>query len=117
MNRTAMAFPVAPGVSSDRINSVSEMFRSRPEEYLESRRSLGVLLERAYHQPTPMGDFVVAYIETEGDAAETMGKGAVSELAIDRDFARLVKEIHGIDLTAPPAGPPPETLGDWTDTA
>ena len=115
MERTVMAFPVKPGATAEQVDSVSAMFRSRPEEYRESRRRTGVSLERAYHQPTPMGDFVVVYLETEGSAAEAMGKGAASELSIDQDFVRLVNEVHGIDVTAPPAGPPPETVGVWTD--
>lgn len=115
MERTVMAFPVKPGATAEQVDSVSAMFRSRPEEYRESRRRTGVTLERAYHQPTPMGDFVVVYLETEGSAAEAMGKGAASELSIDQDFVRLVNEVHGIDVTAPPAGPPPETVGVWTD--
>ncbi|MGH2596450.1 MAG: DUF6176 family protein [Actinomycetota bacterium] len=115
MERTVMAFPVKPGATAEQVDSVSAMFRSRPEEYRESRRRTGVSLERAYHQPTPMGDFVVVYLETEGSAAEAMGKGAASELSIDQDFVRLVNEVHGIDVTAPTAGPPPETVGVWTD--
>jgi hypothetical protein len=27
----------------------------------------------------------------------------------------MVFEVHGIDVTAPPQGAPPETLGAWTD--
>lgn len=115
MERTAIAFPVKSGVSSEEIDSVSSMLRSRPEEYRESRRSLGVSLERAYLQPTPMGDFVVAYQETEAPAGETLEKMARSELPIDREFARLVMEVHGVDVTAPLPGPPPETIGAWTD--
>lgn len=115
MERTVMAFPVTPGATAEQVGSISEMFRSRPDEYRESRRRTGVSLERVYHQPTPMGDFVVAYIESEGSAAEAMAKGAASELSIDQDFVRLVNEVHGIDVTAAPVGPPPETVGVWND--
>ena len=62
-----------------------------------------------------MGSFVVAYVESEGAAGETMGKMAASELQFDQDFARLVKEIHGVDITEPPHGAPPETVGNWVD--
>jgi hypothetical protein len=110
-----MAFPVKPGATSERVDSISAMFRSRPEEYRESRRGTGVSLERVYHQPTPMGDFVVVYIESEGSAGEALAKGAASELSLDQDFVRMVNEIYGIDVTAPPVGPPPETVGVWTD--
>jgi hypothetical protein len=115
MERTVMAFPVVPGATAEQVDSVSAMFRSRPGEYRESRRSTGVSLERVYHQPTPMGDFVVVYIESEGSAAEALAKGAASELSIDQDFVRLVNAVHGIDVTAAPVGPPPETTGVWID--
>lgn len=115
MERTVMAFPVKPGATQEEIESISSMFRSRPEEYRESRGATGVTMERVYHQPTPMGDFVVVYIESAGSAGEALAKGAASELSIDQDFVRLVKEIHGIDVTAPPVGPPPETIGVWVD--
>ena len=115
MEHTAIAFPVKPGATSNEIDAISMLFRTRPQEYRESRRRLGVSLERAYHQPTPMGDFVVAYMESEGAWADQIGKVASSELAIDQEFVRLVNEIHGIDMTAPPPGPPPETVGVWTD--
>lgn len=91
------------------------MFRARPDEYLESRARLGVSMERAYHQPTPMGDFVVAYMESEGPGPDTLAKIVTSDLSIDKEFIRLVNEIHGIDLTVPPSGPPPDTVGVWVD--
>ena len=112
MERTAAAFPVLPGRNAE---DVGQILRSRPEEYRESRRNLGITLERAYLQPTPMGDFVISYAETDGNAAEAFAKMGTSELEINRDFVRMVKEVHGIDLSAPPAGPPPETVGSWTD--
>jgi hypothetical protein len=112
MERTASAFPVLPGKSAAEI---VDMWRSRPDEYRDSRRNLGITLERGYHQSTPMGDFAVAYLETEGSPAEAFAKVGASELEIDRDFVRMVKDVHGIDLTAPPPGPPPETIAVWTD--
>lgn len=115
MERTVLAFPVKPGASIEEIESISNMFKSRPDEYRESRDRLGVSLERAYHQPTPMGDFVVVYAESETSAADVAAKTASSDLPFDRDFARLAKEVHGVDITAPPQGAPPETVGVWTD--
>jgi hypothetical protein len=115
MERTVMAFPVKPGATPEEIDAIAKMFRIRPAEYRESRNHLGISLERAYHQPTPMGDFVSTYVESEGSAGEAVAKMAASELAIDQEFARLVNEVHGVDLTSPPEGPPPETIGVWTD--
>lgn len=91
------------------------MFKARPDEWRESRDRQGVSLERGYLQDTPTGAIVIAYIETEGPGAEAIGRIGTSDLQIDKDFVRMVKEIHGVDLAAPPEGPPPETLGVYTD--
>ena len=32
-----------------------------------------------------------------------------------RFFAETVKEVHGIDITQPPEGPPPEIVAEWSD--
>src|SRR5205085_1282398 len=115
MERTAMVFPVRQGATQEEAESIAQMFKDRPDEYRESRAALGMTFERAYHQATPMGDFIIVYVESEADAGETIGKMLASERQFDRDFVRMVKELHGIDMTQPPPGPPPETMGDWTD--
>jgi hypothetical protein len=112
MSRTALVFPVLPG--KDAKDIATEM-KSRPREYEESRRRLGITMERAYVQHTPMGDFVTAYIEAEGDLMEAFAKLPSSDLEIDRYFVKAVKEIHGADLTQPMPGPLPETVAAWVD--
>src|SRR5438132_3956695 len=115
MERTAMAWPVKPAKTQEEIGSIAQLFKDRPDEYRESRRALGISLERAYHQPTPMGDFVLAYVESEAGPGPTIAQMVGSDRQLDKDFARMVNEVHGIDITAPPAGPAPETIGVWTD--
>ena len=72
-------------------------------------------LERAYLQKTPMGSFVVGYIESEHDLATTLAALGDMSNPLNKKFADLVKEVHGVDLTGPPPGPPPETIGEWRD--
>jgi hypothetical protein len=115
MVRVALIFPVPHGKTADEVKSISEEFKRRPDVYAESRRRVGVTLERAYLQTTPMGMFVVAYNESTADFGETSAACARSELDIDKYFVKAVREIHGIDLTQPPQGPPPETVGEWVD--
>ena len=112
MSRTALVFPVVPGKDAREIATELE---SRPREYEQSRRRLGITMERAYLQHTPMGDFVTAYIEAEGDVLEKFGKLASSDLDIDRYFVKATREIHGADLTQPMPGPAPETVAAWVD--
>jgi len=114
MTRMALVFPVLPG--KDARDIATEM-KSRPREYEQSRKRLGITMERAYLQHTPMGDFVTSYIEAEGDLGEAFGKLATSDLDIDRYFAQAVREIHGADLSQPMPAPLPETVAAWIDPA
>lgn len=56
---------------------------------------------------------------TGGDrkALDVVRACAEQATEIDRFFAAKVKEVEGIDITEVPAGPPPQTAGEWVDTA
>ncbi len=112
MSRTALVFPVLPGKDA---RDIANEMKSRPREYEQSRRRLGITMERAYLQHTPMGDFVTSYVEAEGEVLGKFGKLATSDLDIDRYFVKAVREIHGADLTQPLPGPAPETVAAWID--
>jgi len=113
-SRQALVFPVLPGKDA---RDIANELKSRPREYEESRKRLGITMERAYLQHTPMGDFVTAYIEAEGDVLEKFGKLASSDLDIDRYFVKASKEIHGAYVSQPLPGPAPETVAAWVDPA
>jgi hypothetical protein len=112
MNRVALPSPVLPGKDA---RAIAELLNSRPDQYVESRRRQGITLERAYLQTTPMGSFVVAYIESEGSFADVNAALLQSDLDIDREFLRLLSEIHGFNPAEASAGPVPETIGEWID--
>jgi hypothetical protein len=115
MAQFALVFPAAEGKSDTELKSIAEMFRGDPEGYRASRQRLGETLERAYLQKTPMGSFVVAYVETSKELSDWMATLASSDLPIDRRFLEMVQELHGLDLTQPMPGPLPETLAAWVD--
>jgi hypothetical protein len=115
MPRYALPFPVAPGRTDADARSIAEYFKAHMDEYRASRSRLSVNLERAYLQPTPMGSVVIGYVEVEQDFSLGVANLLSSDLDIDRRFLAMVADIHGIDLRQPPAGPPPETIGVWTD--
>ena len=113
MARYAFPVPVLPGKVA---RSVSDVYKGRQAEYEESRRQKGMTLERVYVMPTPMGDFVTVYLESDGDYETTLRLIATSTLPIDVDFRAAVLEVHGIDTSQPPPpGPPPEVVGHWRD--
>src|SRR5450755_1511590 len=115
MNRVALPFPVLPGMTEADIRSIADRFTAEPEAYRESRRRAGVTLERAYWQHTPMGDFVIGYSESDRSATDVLRAFAEQATEIDRFFVAAVKEVHGIDITDVPEGPPPQTVGEWVD--
>lgn len=117
MTRICLPFPVLSGKTETDVRRIGEHFNEDPQGYAESRRRSGVTLERAYLQTTPMGSFVVAYLEGDKPLAEMLAAPAQSDLEIDRYFVQAVKEIHGVDLTQAPTGPAPELLGEWVDPA
>jgi hypothetical protein len=95
--------------------SIERRTLANPSGYAESRKRLGITLERAYLMSTPMGNAVISYVESEkpfGDVARGM---ATSDLEADRTFVSMVAKIHGVDMRQPPAGHPPETIGEWVD--
>jgi len=117
MNRTVLVFPVLEGKTEADIRRIADRFQADPEGYFESRNRAGVTLERAYWQHTPMGDFVIAYSESDRSAADVVGAYSGQATEIDRFFVATVKEVHGVDITEVPDGPPPQTVGEWVDPA
>lgn len=115
MARYVLPFPVVPGTSDDEVKAAAKQFRAKASEYRESRKRAGVTLERTYLMKTPAGTFVIAYVEGSKSYAEVIRAFLDPSLEINRWFADFVKRVHGIDLTQPPAGPPPETVGEWSD--
>jgi hypothetical protein len=113
--RYAIPFPVAPGKTDADAAGIAEHFRANMDAYRDSRKRLGTTMERAYLQPTPMGSIVVAYVETEHSFGDWIKGILTSDLEIDRQFIEMVADIHGVDIRKPPAGPPPETIGQWID--
>jgi hypothetical protein len=63
-----------------------------------------------------MGDFVVAYLESDKSAADVIATFNEKVSEIDRFFADTVGEITGVDIAGLPDGPPPETVGEWVDS-
>ena len=115
MYRYALPYPIAPGKTEADIQTITSLLRDHIEEYRESRGRLGLTVERAFLQRTPMGPFVIAYLESDRDPETSTRLLAASDLEIDRRFIELVAEVHGVDLRQPPPGPPPETVAEWVD--
>src|SRR4051812_14303038 len=106
----AIAVPILPGKTEHFKKFTDALRTTRNEEFVQSRNQLNVH-ERTFLQHTPMGDMIVVTLEGENpQAAFTNFAQANNEFT--KWFTKEVKEIHGIDLTNPPAGSLPELIVD-----
>ena len=104
----AFAAPILPGKSEAWKAACAEISGSRKEEYLASRRALGITKEVACLQQTPQGDFAVVYIEA--GVSDIMQRMLAATDSFSNWFSEAVlKEIHGIDRSGP-MPPTPEVF-------
>ena len=105
MPSTTFAAPILPGKTDAWKAAVAEINGPRREEYLRSRRSLGITKEVASLQQTPQGDFVVVYIEAT-DPANVMQAMLADNSPFHAWFTQAVfQDCHGITAASgvPPA--------------
>ena len=101
--------PLAPG-KGDAYVSFSREATARMSEFAQARRSYGITVDRSYLNRTPMGDFIVVYLEGDDPVAGNRSF-ATSTQPFDIWFRERVTEILGIDFTQPL--PPIEPLWQW----
>jgi hypothetical protein len=98
MQSMAFAIPITPGKTEDWREWSREIEGPRWEEYLASRKRLGIAVERAYLQHTPHGDFNVVYLEGE-DLGRSFQALATSQEPFDVWFRQSAKDLFsGLDL-------------------
>lgn len=106
----AMAFPIPPGKTEQWLKFSSELKGPRRADFVASRKRLNVH-ERTFLQKTPMGDLIVVTLEGD-DPAGAFQKFAAGTDDFTKWFVAQASAIHGIDLSKPPPGPPPELVID-----
>lgn len=110
MAMMAAAFPILPGKTDDWRRWISEVNGPRRDEFMESRRSLGIR-ERTFLQSTPMGDLVIVTLEGSDPVAAFQEFGRATD-PFSVWFREHVQELHGFDLAEVMAGPMPEQVLD-----
>ena len=106
----AIAMPIVQGKLEQWQKFINKLNGEYKNNFQESRNSLG-LHERSFLQKTPHGDLAIVTLEGEDPI------GGFQKLFSKKDeytnwFVEQVKEIHGIDLSAPLPGPVPELIAD-----
>ena len=112
MGEVAFAAPILPGKLETWQEFNKELDGARHDEFIASRKRHGITRQRVWHQQTPMGDFAVIHVQ--GPNAETM----MPQIGASTDpfgvwFRGKVMEIHGLDMTQPPPGPPPALVHEF----
>jgi hypothetical protein len=110
MAMLAIAVPILPGKTEQWRRMMDEVKGPRAAEIRAVRARVGVH-ERTFLQSTPHGDLVVITLEGNDPAAAFAAMHAGAD-ATTQWFVTQVREIHGIDLTQPPPGPPPALVFD-----
>ncbi|HEV3124280.1 MAG TPA: DUF6176 family protein [Candidatus Dormibacteraeota bacterium] len=114
MSSWAIVVPILPGKEAA-LKAFTEQLAARLDEYVASRRSKGMTMERVYSMETPQGTMVTAYFEAEGDMdfPALNQKLTASDKDIDKFFVNGLHDIHGIDFSQPMPGPGPEKALEW----
>jgi hypothetical protein len=108
MAMMAVAFPILPGKTDAWKRFAAELNGPRKAEF-EASRAKAHVREQSFHQVTPMGDLVIVTLSGE-DPARSFGEMMHADDAFTHWFVEQVKELHGVDVTAPMVGGPPSTL-------
>jgi hypothetical protein len=104
--------PIKPEAVERNREFAAELNGPRKTEFEASRTKLGITSEQVWMQETPLGIMSVVYLEAEDIGAALAGL-STSQDPFLQWWRGQILEIHGIDLTKPPAGPPNEQIMDF----
>ncbi len=92
MTAVAFALPVLPGQEENMRRLSEEVLASGQlrDAYEESRRKLGITREMAWLQPTPVGDMVIVYWESD-DMQYVLREIAASQDHFDSRFRQFIQ--------------------------
>lgn len=105
-------FPVLPG-KSDRVKEIgAALMGEHAEAFAASQQQLGVPVESWHLQQTPMGDFLVVYLES-ADALQMFQDFAKAQGPSDVFLKDGILECTGFDLNQPMPGLPSVPVLDY----
>jgi hypothetical protein len=105
-------FPVQAGKDDAARAFAAETFGARRSDFEAHLARDGVTRETWTLQETPMGSLIVVWFE--GDVEKVFTNLATDDSEFTKWFRAQVLDITGVDLAAPPEGPPPAVLIDHT---
>jgi hypothetical protein len=96
----AFTAPILRGKTEDARRFVKEIAGPRYQQMTDSRKALGQTRETVWIQPTPMGDFLVVYLEG-ADPVRANQALAASQNLFDLWFKQQAQGFTGIDFNQP----------------
>lgn len=100
MAAVAFALPILPGQEENVRRMSEEVLEAGPlrEAYEQSRRNLGITREMAWLQPTPIGDMIIVYWESD-DPQYVLREMAASQDQFDSRFRQFIQSsAPAVDL-------------------
>jgi len=107
------AFPILPGKEQEGRDFAAACMGERRKGFEELQAMSRLTRETWALQETPMGSFMLVWFEAP-DVEKAFTDLATAGNEFTTWFLGQVKDVTGVDLSAPPASPTPEVLVDWT---
>jgi hypothetical protein len=106
-------FPILPG-KTERVREVGQALHSgeHAAAFDESQKKLGVPVESWHIQQTPMGDFLLVYLESD-DALKMFQNFAPATGSSDVFLKDAILECTGVDLNQAMPGLPSQPVLDY----
>jgi len=109
----AIAMPIAPDKFEQWKSFTNRLNTDLKADFKQSRDSVGVH-ERTFLQKTPDMNLVIVTLEGD-DPMGSFAKLANKNDEFTKWFVGQVKDVHGVDISQPLPGPPPELVVDtWS---
>ena len=105
-------FPIQAGKEDEARAFAAETMGTHLDGFATHHGRAGTLRETWALQETPMGSFMLVWFE--GDVEKTFADLATDDSEFGTWFRGQVLDLSGVDLGAPPEGPPPAVLVDWS---
>jgi hypothetical protein len=105
------AFPILPGKEQEGRDLAAACMGERRKEFERQLTSDEISRETWALQETPMGSFVLVWFEAP-DIEKVFTHLATTSDEFTTWFRGQVKNLTGVDLSAPPESPPPDVLVD-----
>lgn len=104
-------FPIQSGKEEDARAFAAETSGARRSDFEAHLARVGVTRETWAVQETPMGSLLLVWFE--GDVEKAFAELATDNSEYTTWFRARVLDVTGVDLAAPPDGPPPAILIDY----